>query len=225
VEDYEAITEILASDTPDPKLFFKRITGKTDPVSLRAMRTLEIIQRIQSLSLKAQPMAYQAPPASPVDNRYFGGAPFLFGNDSVMRISARPRSPIELAGSNLAEANYLRTALHQRLTAPGAEEVALELQVQVRKASELAAKIDTDVEDACVAWDEDQYPFVTVGVLSIAPQDFETPERQALCEALVFTPWHGIAEHRPLGGINRLRRAVYDASAGFRHIPKEPASF
>jgi len=28
-----------------------------------------------------------------------------------------------------------------------------------------------------------------------------------------------------LGGINRLRRAVYEASAAFRHIPKEPAHF
>ena len=63
-------------------------------------------------------------------------------------------------------------------------------------------------------------PPVDVGRITV-----EIAERRALRENLIFTPWHGIAEHRPLGGINRLRRAVYDASASFRHIPKEPARF
>jgi len=31
--------------------------------------------------------------------------------------------------------------------------------------------------------------------------------------ALSYTPWHSLTEYRPLGRINRLRRAVYDASA------------
>lgn len=35
------------------------------------------------------------------------------------------------------------------------------------------------------------------------------------CESLSFNPWHALAEHRPLGGMNRLRRAVY--AAGFSH--------
>jgi hypothetical protein len=26
---------------------------------------------------------------------------------------------------------------------------------------------------------------------------------------LAFNPWHALAEHRPMGGINRLRKAVY----------------
>ena len=31
-----------------------------------------------------------------------------------------------------------------------------------------------------------------------------------------FSPWHGIAAHRPLGAIMRVRKAVYEASSGFR---------
>lgn len=31
-----------------------------------------------------------------------------------------------------------------------------------------------------------------------------------------FNPWHCIAAHRPLGAIQRVRRAVYAASARFR---------
>lgn len=233
VEDYEAISQILASENPDPARFFADRIHKNpdgspnlaDPITRRALRTGGIIKRIQSLSLTAQPPAYQAPPASPVDNRYFGGAPFLFGDDNAMKFSANPLSPVAGDGLSLADPSYLRAALRERLTAQGAQGVIFEFQVQVRNASELAGKIDTEIEDASVQWDEAQHPFVTVGIIAIPPQDFEAAERRALCESLVFTPWHGIAEHRPLGGINRLRRTVYDASASFRHIPKEPAHF
>ncbi|MEK1942330.1 MAG: hypothetical protein AAAB16_18325, partial [Pseudomonas sp.] len=32
-----------------------------------------------------------------------------------------------------------------------------------------------------------------------------------------FNPWHALPEHRPLGGINRLRKAVYEAVSAYRH--------
>lgn len=89
-------------------------------------------------------------------------------------------------------------------------------QVQVRTGAELADKIDTDIEDATVEWDAAQHPFIDAGTITIPPQDFETDERRELCESLTFSPWHGLAEHRPLGGINRLRRPVYDASGRHR---------
>ena len=233
VEDYEALSQILVTDNDNPARFFAdRIHKKpdntpdlTDPVTQRALRTLGIVKRIQSLSLSAQPPAYQAPPTSPVDNQYFSAAPFLFGDDWVMKFSAKPVSPIAGGAVNLGEPNYLRAALHERLTAHGAQDVVFEFQVQVRKASDFVGKIDAEIEDACFQWEETQHPFVAIAMITIPPQDFETAERCAICENLIFTPWHGIAEHRPIGGINRLRRAVYEASAGFRHIPKEPASF
>jgi hypothetical protein len=111
----------------------------------------------------------------------------------------------------------------KRLTAPDAENIVFEFQVQVRTTADLAGRIDTEIEDACREWDENEYPFETVAILTIPPQDFDTEQQCTVCERLVFTPWHGIAEHRPLGGINRLRRAVYEASAQLRSMPKEPA--
>ena len=33
---------------------------------------------------------------------------------------------------------------------------------------------------------------------------------------LSFNPWHALAEHRPLGGMNRLRKVAYAASIGKR---------
>lgn len=233
VEDYEALSKVLLEDSDNPQRFFaERIRKKADgtpdladPMTQRALRTLAIVQRIQSLSVTATPPAYQAPPASPVDNRYFSAAPFLFGPDKVMKFSAKPVSPTSGDVPNVADKDYLRTALHKRLTAGNAEDVLFEFQVQVRSASDLAGEIESEIEDAHFLWDEKDYPFVTVAMITIPPQDFNTPEQRRLCEDYIFTPWQGIAEHRPLGGINRMRLAVYEASAAFRHAPKQQAGF
>jgi hypothetical protein len=226
VEDYEAISQVLFDDDDKPDRFFaERIRklgdGKpdlADPVTRRALRTFGIAKRVQSLSTTAQPPAFQGPPACPTDNQYFGAAPFLFGEDKVMRVRVTPTSPAASNALDPADPDYLRTALVTRLTAPGAVEARFEFQARIRDASTLA--VDTDIEDACVDWDEQRFPFETLAVLTIPPQDFETAERRAVGEALSFSPWHGISEHRPLGGINRLRRAVYEASAIYRQASR-----
>jgi hypothetical protein len=46
---------------------------------------------------------------------------------------------------------------------------------------------------------------------------------------MAFSPWHGLAAHRPLGSIMRMRKAAYEMSAEFRsthnHCPmQEPRS-
>ncbi|MDH3914498.1 MAG: hypothetical protein OEU09_24750, partial [Rhodospirillales bacterium] len=50
-----------------------------------------------------------------------------------------------------------------------------------------------------------------------APQkNIDGPQQVERCEALAFTPWHSLADHQPLGSINRLRKAVYLASEAHR---------
>jgi hypothetical protein len=83
------------------------------------------------------------------------------------------------------------------------------------------------IEDPSIAWSEREAPFVKVATLEIPQQDFDTPERQALAEALSYNPWRCLAEHRPLGGISRARRQVYATLSAFRHdrnsiAPVEP---
>ena len=230
VEDYLVLSRIVLDAIGQPPTFFPTAFGgafvaqskATDehgnptPKAQRAGRTLGIVSRIRSSSLTASPPAYQAPPASPLDNRYFSAAPYLFGENRAMKFSATPLAPVTVETLDVTDPRYLRTALHKRLTAPGAGDIVFTFQVQIRTAEELADKLETDIEDATVEWDAQKYPFVDVATITIPPQDFETDERRALCESLIFSPWHGLAEHRPLGGINRLRRPVYEASSQHR---------
>ncbi len=223
VEDYEALSEVLLKDSDKADRFFKeRIKlkdGKPDttiPMTQRAVTTATIVKRIQSL---AKPAAFQTPPASPVDNTYYSAAPFLFGRDKVMKFSAKPIAPSS-AAPDLADSGYLRTALLKRLTGADAKEICFEFQVQVRSKADFAGRIETEIEDACFEWPESKYPFVTVARIAIPPQDFNTDARKRDCENLFFTPWHTVVEHQPIGGINRMRLGVYDASSAFRHLPR-----
>lgn len=70
------------------------------------------------------------------------------------------------------------------------------------------------VEDPTVEWTS---PFRKVATIVIPPQSFDSPEQTVFGENLSFSPWHSLPEHRPLGGINRARKAVYQAISKQRH--------
>ncbi|MSR57241.1 MAG: hypothetical protein EXS05_06185 [Planctomycetaceae bacterium] len=225
VEDYEVLSRVLVDHNDNPLPFFpERLppAGTVTPTlsQKRAVETREIVGRVRSASLTATPPAFQVPPTSPVDNDYFSASPFLLGPDQVMRFRVRPttRSADE---PNVSDPNYLRTALVKRLRDQQAGDVVFHFEVQVRPADSIDP--DVDIENSSHAW-PDTFPFEHVATLTIPLQEFDTPQQHERCERLVFTPWHGLEAHRPLGGINRLRRAVYEASAMFRHLPKEPAA-
>ena len=95
--------------------------------------------------------------------------------------------------------NYLRTALVKRLSRETQGEVVFDFEVQARP----AACIDPDlhIENASREWLESEAgKFHPVATLTIPLQEVDTPELRVRCERLVFTPWHGLEAHRPLGG-------------------------
>ena len=77
------------------------------------------------------------------------------------------------------------------------------------------------IEDPGVTWDEALSPFRKVATVTIPSQAFNTPERWKFADNLSFNPWHCLPEHRPLGGISRARRQVYQALPIFRHERNE----
>ena len=72
------------------------------------------------------------------------------------------------------------------------------------------------IEDASVIWDEAVSPFIPVARLTIENQDLSSDQAMSACEHLSFNPWQSLAEHRPLGGINRVRKRIYADLAAFR---------
>lgn len=70
----------------------------------------------------------------------------------------------------------------------------------------------TPIEDPTVSW---ATPWSTVARLMLPPQDVASVAGKALgakVESGRFDPWQGLAVHRPLGEIQRARRATYPVS-------------
>lgn len=217
VEDYEVISALIAKDDALAAQFFARLQSPDEAVRKRAATSRAIIGRIKGFA----PPPFQPAPLSPLDNRYFSAAPFAFGEGRVMKFSATPVNPVagEL-GDAVNDPDYLRNAMRKRMAEAEGLDICFDFQVQVRSAESL--NIETDIEDVCTLWDEAKYPFVTVARISISQQDISSPERQEFCETLFYTPWHGLSDHRPLGGINRLRQKVYEKSSERRGCPVSP---
>ena len=77
----------------------------------------------------------------------------------------------------------------------------------------------TPIEDPSVEWTTTASPPVKVATLIIAPVDLTSADSRAFhesVEAMSFNPWHSLEDHRPLGGLNRLRKELYRANAKLR---------
>jgi hypothetical protein len=73
------------------------------------------------------------------------------------------------------------------------------------------------VEDASVLWSEDQSPYRPVARITAAAQDIWSDGKvRSVDDGMSFSPWHGLAAHRPLGSVMRARKETYLASARYR---------
>lgn len=111
-----------------------------------------------------------------------------------------------------SDPDFLRKELGQRLSR---DDVAFDLCVQ-RYVDERR----TPVEDAAVEWEDAITPPIVVARLTIPRQDITTAEAGSAArrvEGLSFNPWFTTDDFRPLGNINRARKAAYQASSAQRH--------
>ncbi|RAI58901.1 catalase family protein [Roseicella frigidaeris] len=144
---------------------------------------------------------------------FYSQTPFLYGpytaKFSVAPVSPRLRAlagkPIEVAG----RPDALREEVARHFEA---EEGCWELRVQLRTDRETMP-----IEDPSVPWPEEACPYQPVARITVPPQPaWDAARSRAVDLGMAFSPWHGLAAHRPLGAINRARRPAYEMSAGFR---------
>ena len=156
--------------------------------------------------------------ASPLELRYWSGSPYWLGSPvtvdgHAVKYSLVPSSEGTEAPKdpNSMPDDYLSQALERHLRT---HEAVFEFRVQPQ-----TDPVAMPVEDVSVVWDEAVSKPIPVATLTIGVQDVDSPEGRALadeCETMAFSPWNALAEHRPMGGINRLRQAVYLASQAKR---------
>ena len=159
--------------------------------------------------------------ANPLQMRYWSTTPYLFGNTAV-KYSAIPHVSNPDAVPSDPGPDYLRQAMVRQL-AQG--EAVFDFTVQLQTNAD-----SMPIEDPGHEWKESESPFRKVATIRILQQEFDSEAQRVFGENLSYTPWHSLPAHRPLGGINRARKIVYDAISTFRHeynkVPrKEPTSW
>jgi hypothetical protein len=145
-----------------------------------------------------------------LDTEYHSMTSHLWGSANAVRISARPVEPSGYKRSwwfRRRRPDYLREVLRGRLDESTGEAAVFELAIQVTDDPEL-------VEDPTRQWKSQKR--AVLGWIRIQPQTFDTPERERECEHIAFNPWNVHEAHQPLGGMSRVRLAVYHASARLR---------
>lgn len=159
--------------------------------------------------------------ANPLQTRYYSSVPFLLGRRAVKYAAIPIVTAPDLIPSE-PDDDYLRAVMQAQLKRGDAY---FNFCVQLQSNEE-----DTPIENPQIKWSERRAPFHKVASIRILKQNFDQAANDQLGESLSFDPWRSLAEHRPLGGINRARREVYRRLCQFRrarrhHPSNEPAGW
>ena len=143
--------------------------------------------------------------------RWWSMVPYQYGSGKAVKYSARPCADSPAKKRNYGEGisdSFLRERLQESLIDDSA---CYEFMVQIQSDPQ-----SMPIEDPTVEWDELVTPFQPIARLTIPAQNFDTDEKNAVCENLSFNPWRALPAHRPLGGISRARREIYAELSSFR---------
>jgi hypothetical protein len=158
---------------------------------------------------------YSRQHGSPLEVEYYSCTAYLFGEGRAVQYVVRPRVLGRAKVPRRPSPDYLREAMAHTLSS---EAAILDFFVQFQTDPHRMP-----VEDASVRWPSKLSPYRRVATLTIPPQTFDSPAQLAFARNLSFNPWHSIAEHRPLGSLNRVRRLVYlQTSQVRREMNSEP---
>ncbi|GII85364.1 hypothetical protein Ssi03_33540 [Sphaerisporangium siamense] len=144
--------------------------------------------------------------------RFWSRSAILWGETGPVRYQLRPATNAPPAPSpSRTDPDYLRRELSRRLATT---DVVFQLCVQ-----RYVDSTRTPIEDGAADWREEDAPVIPVATLTIPRQDTDTAEARAAerrVDELAFNPWNTTDEFRPLGNLNRARKAAYEASSAHR---------
>jgi Animal haem peroxidase/Catalase len=143
---------------------------------------------------------------------YWSRGAIRWGDTLAVRYLLRPAAETMPAPEPPADdPEYLSHEIGRRLAAGN---VRFELCIQRFRDAK-----STPIEDTAVAWSERVSPPEPVAVLTIGRRDLGAVGAEAVTnavDAMAFNPWNATDSFRPLGNLNRARKAAYDASVAHR---------
>ena len=189
-----------------------RFEGLKKAVSALARGTEAILEAFGTKSPTVLTLGGQ-PETHILGETFYSQVPILYG-PYIAKIAVAPVSPSLVALTNAPlNVNGKPNGLREAVVDYFAHQTG-EWEVRVQLCTDLATM---PIEDASVVWPEKQSPYLPVARITAPTQDSWAPSSiKEIDEGLAFSPWHGLAAHRPLGSVMRARKATYESSARFR---------
>ena len=198
--------EFLQAFKPNAEIAPKLSDSVKGAVSTVARATNTVLNAVGGNSEKLA--FYGHPVVHPASEEYFSQVPYRYG-EYVAKLGFFPSSPglkaLKEQPFDPETPDALRDAMNVFFKENPAE---FELRVQLNTGLD-----DMPIEDAQAKWPETESQYQTVAHLMIPVQTAWDPAKDGYFEDLTFSPAHGLAAHRPLGGINRARLVAYKALA------------
>ena len=138
--------------------------------------------------------------SNPLGLQYFSITPFQHGTGSeapIVKYSVVPCGGAWQENFDSTDKNFLRTNLKKHITSKPA---CFRFLVQHRTSDTL------NIEDPTQPWSAKVAPFEEIATITLPAQ---APAEEKSCEKIVINPWNTRPEHKPVGGINRLRLSNY----------------
>lgn len=188
IDEYNEFTKYLGSGFGARAKYGYFLGGFTPDVRKWHLREMMLAEK----TLKAAP-------DSLLNTQFYSVSAFKLGSQENVKYSARPCKESAAEEVDRSDPNFLRKEMVKRLAAGN---TCFDFLVQLQVPGK-----NMPVEDTTVEWSTSDSPFIPVARLDIASQPFEG--NNDFCEGLSFNPWHSLPEHRPIGVMNRVRKAVY----------------
>ena len=207
---------------PGPKEFLGQLKGldKTLEVSEGVKHVVSATARVANEALRAVHVHVGAldqighPATNPLGETYTTVTPVRYGS-YVAKIAFEPSGErtklVKDQHIDLGKGyNPLRDCIREFFAqGPAVWDVKVQLA--------LADDEKFPIEKADVRWPVEESPWVTVGRLTAPEQESYSDARQTYVdERINFSPWHGITEHQPLGGVMRARKLAYAEAQKYR---------
>jgi hypothetical protein len=212
-----------AFGAPNPKKFLSvvRLLARTTDKAQWLKKILSAVMRQVQKAIVAttgRPSATVAtlgghPETHILGETYYSQGPLRFG-DYIAKISVAPISPGLTA--------LVQAPLNVNGVPNGLRQAVVEFFRDNGGVWEVRAQLCTDlekmpIENAAVVWPEELSPYRPIASITVKPQPAWNDARaSAVDDGMSFSAWHGLAAHRPLGGIMRARKAAYEMARRFR---------
>jgi hypothetical protein len=146
--------------------------------------------------------------ANLLEVQFWSTTPYRLGPTIAVKYSVKPRAAPQSKIPDDPGRNYLREAAARTLRQG---EVLYDFYVQVQ-----VDPYREPIEDGLKIWSTELSPLQKVATIRIPQQEIDTSERNWTAENLSYNAWHSLADHRPLGNLNRGRLLAYLEVSKFR---------